>query len=611
MHPRVVALLLLGAVLVHAWVMVRDLSGPLVAAGDANYFEYLGYFVRDHLRFAPLPTLDFVTDEVGFPFGTSIVYLSWCAERDLLHALLLTVAGPGPWLQLYVMASDVVSAMGIFWLLRREVGAPRAALVAFAGTVMAFYAAFKFPIHLNMAALHWASMSITLDWILVRRVVRGERLSGLQVLLRVALLGLTVGLDIAYVAGYALVSFTVSLLFVLGWLARRARRRGGASSLLGTIAEVLPSAADVRRELRRRPLAFAWWTTLLLVACALYVPFDFAVVRGSRVHAFDDAGGNFWASQFRLLLPYLPGVHPGSALVQRVFGDADAVGEFSVGWALLVAAVMGLRDARRTRSLSAWIPLLVTFALCFAFHPTRFRTLHLFPWFMFNRVAGRATIFFPLFAALMALGVRDGERSPRARRGVALVAALGLVEIGVAYGSVHTYAPFRPDASFDRYMAAVRARPGKGVFDWPFCIAGANGVGTEELCPYYTREATTYSYRRFHGKSVPGFYLSRLHPAQIAPWLAAGFPSLFSPDVRDAHRAQHETRCWDDAQFAEVERFYRAHDFGGVQLYADLAPGCVDPFHRRYGPPLAETVLPGVGRVLLFAGVSRPSTPAP
>src|SRR5688572_12838277 len=101
----------------YALFVVQDYSGPLVGGedydgayrGDANYYEFLGYFVRDHWHFGLSP-ISFFTKDVAYPQGTHIGLLSWCAERDLWNATFLKVFGPGPWVQLYVTVGAAVGA---------------------------------------------------------------------------------------------------------------------------------------------------------------------------------------------------------------------------------------------------------------------------------------------------------------------------------------------------------------------------------------------------------------------------------------------------------------------------------------------------------------------
>ena len=573
-----------------AWALyvastIKDFSGPLVGPRDTNYFEYLGYHVLWHYKPGLPPDLGFQTDEVGYYQGTSIAYLSWCAERDLLCAFLLKVFGRGPWIQLYCAISPGIGAFGTLFLLRKEHGLPRATLVAFAGCFMAFYASYKFPYHLNMAALHWGTLCIVCDYLITRYVTRDEAIPAWLLLLRAALMVLLIGLDVGYVAGYPLTFFTISAAFwVLRWVFS-ARKRGIRFSAYFPKHPI--------QDLKRTPFFTAACIFGFLWGLLLYVPFAFALVRGASVYKFPDAGGNFWASWFRLLIPFLPGANPGSHWVTWIFGDAEGVAEYSVGWTLLAFAALGIRSAKQRRQIPMLVPTIITFVVCFAFHPKSFPTLHVFPWFMFNRVAGRATIYFPLFLSLAGIAFDPTRRQKRA---VYMLFGLGIVETATAFTMVNDYQPAHLSPAADHYFDVVRASRGEALLEWPFCIAGANGVGTKELCPYYGVMATAYAHRRFHGKKVMSFYLSRLHPSQVEP--RADLETLFSPDNPDPHDARKETRCFDDAQWLKFDALYRGHDFSGIQLYTDRLPeACVALFHSRYGAPAASAELPGPGHV--------------
>jgi hypothetical protein len=589
--PWEIAALVAGALL-YAFAIVKDFSGPLIARGDANYFEFLGVHLAQTYRFGFPPSIDFVTNVVGYPGGTSIVYLSWCAERDLLAMLLHRHVGHGPWLQIYAALSPAVSALGVYLILRRDLGRLLATVVAFVGAFMCFYAAFKFPYHLNIVALHWGAMSIAVDYLLMRRVFYKERIELRLLFARAALTVAVIGLDIAYVAGYPLVTTTITALTIIAALNFFGPGRGYV------LQDALPRG--VAQEIRTHKTAFAFWTALFAIGLVVYVPFAFAVVKASFIYSFGGAGGNFWASQFRMLLPFFPGANPASGWALRLFGDGDGVAEFSVGWALLGLGVLGIAAAKRKRTLPLILPLLVTFALCLAFHPKRFPTLHVFPWFFYNRVAGRATIYFPLWIAL--IGV-EWLRDARLRNALAL-AVVGAVEMATAYFLVHDYRPAPYTPAIDSYLAAVRAAPGEALLEWPFCISGSNGVGTSELCPYYRFLSTSYSYRRFHDKKVIGFYNSRVHPSQLVGRIQ--YRALFSPDVADPHRANRETSCFDESRWQLFDELLHSGDFGAIQLDTDfLPPECVPEFHRRYGPATAQAVLPGPGKVELLVRTAR------
>ncbi len=576
----------------YALFVVQDFSGPLVGGedydgafrGDANYFEFLGYYVRDHWRFGLSP-ISFFTTDVAYPHGTHIGLLSWCAERDLFHAAMLRLFGPGPWLQTYVTLGAAAGAVGVTAILKKDFGLFRGALVGFAASYMSFYAWYKYPYHINMVALHWVTMSIAADAVTMRRVVAGERLSVPFLLLRAALLVLSLGLDLGYVAGHALTSFTVTFYCIWSELGRRDKR------LLGRLALVLPDKPLEQIRARKGAIAFAG--ALLAVGVLLYLPFVAAVVKDTRTYPMTDAGGNFWASQFHALFPYLPGLHPSSEVVRTLFGKDEGIGEYTPGYTLLIAAGVGVWLARK-RDMSAVIkPLLITAILVFAFHPRWCKTLQIFPWFAYHRVAGRGTVVLPVLLALMAV---HADAWPRLAKRI--VGVLGVAEFLTAVFLVNEYRPTKLEPRHMAYFQTVKSTPGAGLLEWPFCIASANVVITRELCPYYERIATAYAYRRFHEKSTVSVYLSRVHKLQFKSWLDDGWEGMFMPDDPTREHPKRESRCFDDEQWARFDALFRGHDFAGIQLYTALLPDeCVKRFHERYGEPLAVETLPRVGRV--------------
>lgn len=594
-HDIAAAFLFALATVVYGLVVVQDFSGPLVGVDDINALEHLGFMLEQKMTFGLPPRVALThTREMLYPFGTLVVFLPWGIERDLLYVVLHRTVGEGPWLQLYQTASVFVSAAGTYALLRREHGALRAFLVAFAGTFMNFYAVYKYPHHMNVSTMHWAILSIVVDFVLFRRLVLGQRWSVRLLMARAALVPLVFGLDLGYVTGFALLSLATTT--GAAALVLFARRRRGEPVLPPFLPET-PVA-----ELRAHPATTALLAGLLLLGTLVYVPIVAQIVLATRTFRFEGPGGSFWAMQLRMLLPYLPFVGPPSRLVHAIFGDAEGIGEFSTGWALLVVAALGLRQARRDRTLLVYAPMLVAFALALAYHPRRFPTLRLLPWFQFNRVAGRATLVFPIWFALAGLAWRptcDAARE-RVRAWIAGLGVLAAVETATAYAAFK-YRPFRPDGSFWAYMKTVRESPGEAVLDWPFCISGGNGVATSDLCPYYALTSTTYAYRRFHRKDVVGLLLSRMSMSQAQPFYDLGFPSLFAPDSPEIRTARKQTRCFDDREMGLFEQFFRAHDFAGISLYPELLPdGCAERFYQRFGPPVAETRLPAEGRAVFL-----------
>ncbi len=570
--------------------VIQDYSGPLVGGsdwdgqyrGDANYFEYLGHYVRDHYHFGLTP-LGFFTKEVAFPQGTQIGLLSWCAERDLFHALMLTLRGPGPWIQIYCTLSAYLGALGVTLLLKREYGLFRASLVGFASTFMAFYAWYKFPYHLNMCALHWVVMSVASDVVIMRKVCRSERPQLFDWALKCALVLMSLGLDLGYVAGHALTSLTLTLFFA--W----SRLREDDPRIFARLGRLLPDKP--LEELKRRPFAFLGVAVLALVGIVVYVPFILAVIKGTRAYPVHEGASNFWASPLHLFFPYFPGLHPNSDLVSGLFGKNEGIGEFAPGFTLLFAAGVGIVAAARQKSFAVIKPLLVMSILILTFHPRWMKTLQIFPWFAYHRVAGRGTILLPTLFALIAVNVEIWSRFQKR-----ILVTLGAVELVTAAFLVNGYRPTVLDARAREYFTTIEKTPGAGLFEWPLCIAGADGVMTKELCPYYWKLSTGYAYRRFHHKGTTSVYLSRVHPEQMKQWVNDGWPSMFSPDTPD--HPSGETRCFTDEEWTRVDHLLRTNDFSGIQLYTSLLPkACIDAFHARYGEPGASANLPRVGSV--------------
>jgi hypothetical protein len=574
------SLLLALGTIGYALFVIRDFSGPLIGGddydgafrGDANYFEFLGYYVRDHWHFGLRPIAFFTTD-VAFPKGTHIGLLSWCAERDLYHAMMLKLIGPGPWIQTYLTAGATIGAVGVAAILRPHFGVLKAALVGFAASFMSFYAWYKYPYHLNMAALHWVTMSIAADAVTMRLAWKGKRLGATFLVLRAALILLGI----------------VTLYCVWSLLGTRDKR------ILRRFALILPESPLA--EIKANRGAFAGAAGLLLFGLVFYLPFVLEVVRDTAAYPMTDAAGNFWASQLHALFPYLPGVHPSSGLVHSIFGTDEGIGEYAPGFTLLIAAGVGIWLAHK-RDMSVVVkPLLVTAILVFAFHPRWCKTLQIFPWFAYYRVAGRGTVVLPVLLALIGISMDDWPRLPKR-----LVVGFAIAEYSTALFLVNQFRPAHLDAAQMEYFAAIAKTPGQGILDWPFCIADAHSSAStvirKELCPYYERTATAYAYRRFHTKSTVSIYLSRVHPTQFKDWLDAGWKDMFMPDDPKREHPKKELRCFSDEQWARFDGLYRTSDFAGIQLYADLLPDdCVERFHERYGAPVATSRFPRFGRV--------------
>lgn len=580
------AVALVPIVAVVALLVVKKLHGPLIDAEDTNQYEFCGFYLGEHLHWTPLPTMSFMVDDVFYPYGTNAVFQPWVLERDLLFAALSRSFGPGPWLAFYMLASFCVAALGSAMLLHRDFGFARASVVGFTSGFASYYAVHKYPLQISLCTTHWTLLGMVADFVLLHRAWRGRALGAHLVTLRVALLFLALGQELGYVAGLSYTSFALTLPVGLVLLVRSRRLR--PSLFTGGAA-----------ELARRPVLTAGALLLLAVGAFVYFPLALGIVRAARALGDVPSGGSWWAHPARLLDPWLPFVHPASAGARTVFGRAEGIGEGSPGVFLVGVAVLGVVDAIRRREATPALPLLAFFALAIPYHPESFPTLKLLPWFSFHRVGGRTTLAYALACALLGLRAPWQEWFSRSPRLVSAFALLGLLELGTAYG-VHAtrFHPTSRDARFDRFMQTVRETPGEAVLDWPFCVAGGNGVGNAELCPYYFRNNTVYANQRFHGKKVMGQYFGRLAESQVSPYRRAGWPSLFVPEAPGFPNSARQARCFDDQEWRFFRAFFAKNDFAGINVYVDLLPtGCPESIYERLGAPIAETVIVGAGRV--------------
>ncbi|HEY9652144.1 MAG TPA: hypothetical protein V6C95_15875, partial [Coleofasciculaceae cyanobacterium] len=144
----------------------------------------------------------------------------------------------------------------------------------------------------------------------------------------------------------------------------------------------------------------------------------------------------------------------------------------------------------------------------------------------------------------------------------------------------------------------VKQQPGEAILDWPFCVTGGNGIGSlHGLCPYFGQNSGVFTFSKYHGKKVVGQYYGRLHPSQIEPFIQAGWYKLFAPGKGDSF-TRKQSRCFYADEWLFFSDFYKYNDFAGINLYVDLLPeSCVAKFYQHFGDPVAETEVPGVGRV--------------
>ncbi|GAA4410712.1 hypothetical protein GCM10023187_35650 [Nibrella viscosa] len=575
---------LLLATVFYGLFVIKDFRNPITDWGDTDVWEYYGYYFAKNLSFSPLPTLDLVNNQLAYPYGTNQALQDWAVERELFYAFLYRLMGTtGPYLQMYLIVSVLLIAFGVFGLLRPVVGNPKAGLAAGVMAFCNFYAIHKYPGHLAFTALHWTTLSLVTDWLLGRRVWLQQPLTLRFLLVKALFLALVLGQNLGYVAGYALSGFSLTTLFCMGVYLNRRRR--------------VPFRAYISLD----PFVYRGQHLLLLtgiVAVAfLYIPLVLQIAAAAKsLQSASLPMGIFWDNPLRLWLPLLPGISPYHLDYQPWLRDStEGMGPSSPGLFLTALGLIGFFHARNK---AVYLPLLVLMGLCLLFHTTRLPTLRIFPWFLFTRVSSRATLIYPVILTLLALSV-EWKRLPALLR--AGIIALALAETGTAYQAhVAYFNPVAVHQPFYAYMNTVKQTPGEAVLDWPFCALGDNGLG-EDLCPFFYQTSGTFALRRFHDKKVMGFFLGRLHPAQIAPFEQANWPCLFMPNNPNLFKATRQRRCFTGTEMQRFADFFAYNDFCGINLYPDLlAPGCEEAFYQRFGRPVAETELRFTGRVVFI-----------
>jgi hypothetical protein len=579
-------------------IIIKDFSFPLtgwVGVGTDRYLnhdyvdlqEYTGYYLAKNLSFNPFPKLDLFNNQSFYPYGINSVFQPWSIEKDYFYAILYLFFGIGSWLQIYYVLSVAIAAIGTFILLQRDYGLARATGAGFIVSFGNFYAINKYPQHLQYAVIHWVVLSVIADFLIVKRIALRQPLSLRLILLRACLLFLSFGHDFGYIAGLALMSFAVSILFIAGLIGYRYLR--GEFKLREGIRRLLET---YKNDFFTHPRICLGLISISIIATYLYFPLALQVAKEAKSFDFTTISfDSFWANPLRLLIPFFPFINPTRGDYQRFLSDLpESIGDSSPGWFLVIVGTLGLCQTRKR--IIIFIPLLIIFLLCLFYHPVFFPTLKIFPWFAFNRAGGRSTIVYPVILSIFALHTNFSRLRLRKRQLVTgLLVLIASIELCTAYSFKLEYQPASLDQSFFTYMEYVKKQPGEAVLDLPFCIAGSGAGG---ICPYYLYNSGIFTLRRFHEKKVMGQYFGRLHPSQVKPYLEAGWDKLFFPDSKESRQA----RCFNEAEWSFFTDFFKLNDFAGINLYVDRFPeNCLNEFYDRFGNPAVETVIPDAGKV--------------
>ncbi len=570
-------------------VVIEDFGGPMVGPGDRSLWVHQSYYLARNLSFTPLPSLDLENDQLSYPYPTNNVFQQWILEAHYFSLICTRLFGMGPWEQLYYLVTVIFTALGVFLLLRGEHGRWRAALVGVSLAFCNYYAIFKYPPHFGYTIVHWLTLALVTDYLLVRRLVLDRPWSARLVAARLVLLVLGFGADLGYLCGIGLTSLGCCACWMAMLLALRNRFVPARIwQALGAGGSQLAASFLARR--------FQVWGLVAsgLVAGFLYLPLVLEIFASAS--AFDFTGvqmGAWWTNPLRLLIPTLQWFDPGTA--KNLFGDCpDTVFTAAPGIFFLLAGLGGLIFCRRRILCS--VPFIFLLALLLSFHPVHFTLIRALPWFTFARSNGRFSVAFPILLMILSLGI------PRAALKRPLLIfllswALLAAEAGIAY-RLHLSRDkglARPDQELAELLVAIRNSPGEAVLEWPFCVAAGNGVGSS-LGTYYEWQNATSILQVYHGKKIMGKYFGRLHPLQTQSYLAAGWPHLFLPERPGKPTRQKRDFYAHEWEF--MESFFKRNDFCGILLYSDRLPSqTISGFYSRFGQPVAEATGVPFGKV--------------
>ncbi len=576
-------------------------TGPLFAAGDAAQWEFLGYYFHKNLSLFPLPHINFHTDQIFYPYGVNAIFEPWGIEREYFFTLFFSLFKTGPWLFIYYMASMLISCLGLFRLFKKDFGSLKASLAGLGAVFFNFYALAKFPGHYPISVLHWTILGMAVDYLLIRRITARENISLRLILLRCLLTVLSIGLGLGYAAGSSLFSLTVcgiyALLFLLGY---RLKKREAPYRL----KELMKKWQQEIKNYKGQHIA------LLIgigVSIFLYVPIALQIFLSIKEFT-DIPQGAMWSSPLRMLIPWFPWVNPGMnepTWLKGLINDLpEGLGAGSPGFFLLLAALTGILFSRRKAAL---VPFIIMFIWILFNHPYKGLSLTIFPWFKYARVGTRFTMLMSPLLTILALGIplSKFKKSYLIAAFFVLLAVIGALEF-YTFANCYHYRASKVPENFYACMKTIKNTSGEAVMDWPFCIAAANGVGTDLLGRFYHLNNAVGFMQRYHDKKIVGNYFGRLSMTQIEPFLRAGWNKMFHPDNPSYFKSKRQAAPMTETEWAFFDRFYTLNDFCGINLYPGLlAPGDRQKFYERFGKPVITSKVAGDLEVVFIAKDQR------
>ncbi|MFY7910900.1 MAG: hypothetical protein ACOVO2_15145 [Emticicia sp.] len=583
--------------IVYGVFFIRNFSMPLSGGGDVDEWEYVGYYLSQHLSFKPFPSLVFNHNQTFYPFGTTQVFSDWSLESNYWFAFFYNNFGHGAWLNYYYILSLIVSFLGSYLILKRDFGQTKAFFVGFIVTFFNFYALNKYPNHYNHSTIHWAILSLFTDFILVKRIILKENISLKWVYLKVFILLATLGMNLGYICGFALNSFVISLIAVILIIVKRIAR--GENQLKKYLI-------DWYADIKRSPMLYLTLSLPSLIFMFLYLPLVLQIYFEAKSFHLDDVNApHFWSHPLRMLLPYFPNFSALHNPFTYLLNDMpEGLGSGSPGWVCLSLGIIGFFSNRKQFWL-VFLPLIILLLISTFYHPNKIPTLKIFPWGAYNRVPSRFTSLLPVIFSCFFLPT-DVRKIPYNKFFLVAFTTFFVLELSVVYKYRYTQKPFEFEKNFFGYMQQVKMQKGEAVMDFPFCIVGGDGTGLREnLCPIFQRTCNVYALSRFHEKKVIGGYYSHVHDSAIKGFVGVGIGNWATPNdstyIEGWKKATKIINAFNDQQLEHFIKYFQYNDFAGINVCVDLIPTKMyQQITSAMGQPTQSTIFPGAGKVVFI-----------
>lgn len=552
--------------------------------------DILRQAIAESLQTFGRPTFQF--KQFMAPFGASAPFMSWAIERDWLGAYFWMWNPDFPFLWAYFGLSLVLSYFGVSWVLQK-MRLPAVAAWSIALLIVLFNVPRHYKIwhHVEHLTQHWVYWGFLLDAWVWQKFYRDRRWSwNLELWRGVGMLGMT--WTAGYFWGPILLTWTLVRTFMFfQW---RRRRREGVKTIIegtvrGAIAPVLILAA------------------MLSVTITWYLPLFREISGIGEV----PQGWGWWVP---FLMPWRPlwlyplwdGIRALFPAITWQFSAVDSTETaFVVGWIFWVPFVLTVRMMRKKAGgpglLAMWPFLtLLIIALNYALQPHEHITAKLFhdffPFMRYFRVASRWGLFLPQILALCVVlawpevsqKFRAWIKGPRTRKTayvlVSLFALTSMVEF--TFLTVPVNMQPRIPTGLESMLTRISQEPGESVLSMPFCVAGGNGVCTDQQCPNYPYSTVGMCFREWHQKDVYGLYQARMMPNQCQVYDRTPFRGWFN--------AWRENRCLDESEWDQFCSYLKQESrHAAILVFPDIwtaagMPVCEAKFAHRLGRPIDE-----------------------